>query len=164
MNKANDNKRKIILYGLFGLLIGLILGILVTTTINPTGNALKVISQNGGSPVPAQITAVYASYEDCAPGQKAYFTFDWRALGENERYRAYLLDVESREMEVKFTSSNNAGYPGGYLNPKMSEGVQAYVILTGTDYKCADSYYLQIDSIKNNQIATSPKYNFSWTN
>ncbi len=42
MKTTNDNKRKIILYGLFGLLIGGVLGILIATNFNVSGNATKV--------------------------------------------------------------------------------------------------------------------------
>jgi len=159
-----ENKKNIITYGLFGLIIGIILGILVTTSFNPTGDAIKLTSQNSNYLNPAQITSVTSNYTDCAQGEKAYFTFDWKTSEVSARHRGYLLGFDDKEIALKLLSNTNVGYPGAYLDPNMSSGVQGYAILDGTDYKCGDNYYLYIDSIIDNQIVTSKEHRFSWNN
>jgi hypothetical protein len=158
------NKKQIMVYGLFGLLLGLILGVVLTTTLNTTGDAIKITAQGNSAPLPADIINVNAQYQDCVAGDKAYFTFDWMPKGEDQRYKVYLKDASANLMELKVTSSDNVGFPGAYLDPKMNKDVRGYVILEGYDNKCGDSYYLYIDSIKNNQIVTSKGYKFTWAN
>ncbi len=129
-------------------------------------------------PQPAQIISVDASYNECTQNGDATITVNWRALGEGGSHRLYVSDSSNKDLNITHlpnTSSGegNVGHEIG--NSGGTTGPDDLIILNPnnlavTDFnignvkKCGDSYYVRIETTKNNQTVVSAKYQFSWVN
>ena len=130
-------------------------------------------------PQPAQIVSVDASYDECTQGGQAKITVNWRALGEGGSHRLFVSDSSNKDLNITnlpYTGSGlaNDGHERGRSDGGTSGPYDLIILnpnnLAVTDFnignvkKCGDSYYVRIETTKNNQTVVSAKYQFGWTN
>ena len=120
-------------------------------------------------PQPSQIVQVFADGAPCrsalsaTPVTPVDFNFSWRPLGEGGSHKVYLKDASNTVYEdtnLTVTHSGSTISPND-LDPNKVNGLNVSLTLT-TGSRCGDSYYLYIETTKNNQTVTSQGYNFSW--
>jgi len=130
-------------------------------------------------PQPAQIISVDASYNECTQNGDATITVNWRALGEGGSHRLYVSDSSNKDLNITNlpnidSDGVNVGHERGQSDGDNT-GPDDLIILNPnnlavTDFnignvkKCGDSYYVRIETTKNNQTVVSAKYQFSWVN
>ena len=115
-------------------------------------------------PQPAQIVSVNSLRENCV-GQldTAEVTFTWRPIGEGGVYRLIVTDSSGTELDVS-AGAGVVGFDADDLDPTDTTAIAITVdIETPGNLNCGDSYYLQIETTKNQQTVRSQRYRFSWS-
>ena len=128
-------------------------------------------------PQPAQIVSVDASYGECIQGGQATITVNWRALGEGGSHRLFVSDSSNNDLNITALPQINSGEAneGHKIGKSEDTGPDDLIVLNpnklvvsdfkvGNIDKCGDSYYVRIETTKNNQSVVSAKYQFSWVN
>ena len=125
-------------------------------------------------PQPAQIVSITASYSNCPnfdedQNKNSEVSFTWRPLGEGGTY--YLSFYDSRDRQLKIASAeghtiDNDGVDSLILDPTDLTLDINILRLNTTEivHNCGDSYFVRIETTKNNQTVVSAKYQFSWVN
>jgi len=119
------------------------------------------VQQATDVPQPAQIVSVEAAYADCTANKNATVTVNWRPLGEAGSHNLKILTSGNQALTIDSVGSVAVGATEYTLNP--NELSAADILVDGID-ACGDSYYVLIETTKNNQTVQSSKYKFSWTN
>lgn len=124
------------------------------------------VQQATDVPQPAQIVSVEAAYDDCTAKTSAEVLVNWRPLGEAGSHTLYVLNSSNTKLDITAVGANmgtiNTDGDGIVLNPNV---LSVTGITLGADIgECGDSYYVLIETTKNNQTVQSSKYKFSWTN
>jgi len=116
-------------------------------------------------PQPSQIVQVVAEYDDCnSAAMDANLTFSWRPLGEGGSHELIIMDSSNTALDINsVVDSDNNALVANDLNPNKINGLTVNVKLGNINNKCGDSYYLYIETTKNNQKVTSQGYRFGWT-
>jgi uncharacterized protein (UPF0333 family) len=121
------------------------------------------VQQATDVPQPAQIVSVEAAYADCTANTSATVTVNWRPLGEAGSHNLKILTSGNQALLINSVDGNA-------ISPAVSEYTLNPNELSVTDVvvqgiaACGDSYYVLIETTKNNQTVQSSKYKFSWTN
>jgi hypothetical protein len=124
-------------------------------------------------PQPAQIVSVVARYSDCnddafAGTMVGQLTLAWRPLGDGGSNALKVYDSSNKEFTgvTIFAADGVTSIPTDDLNPNEVTGLIISIpniAQNTTTNKCGDSYYLYIETTKNNQTVRSQGYRFGWT-
>ncbi len=109
-------------------------------------------------PQPAQIVSVQtASAQNCITNDFSLSLLDinvsWRALGEGGTHQIFVVDNSGSTIRENTTPI--------ILNPNQLNQPISDINL-GANVNCGDSYYVYIETTKNNQTVTSSKFRFGW--
>lgn len=112
-------------------------------------------------PQPAQIVSVDSPRNGCiADNTVAPVTFTWRPIGEGGVYSLSVTDSAGNDLNV---TGLGAGFDADDLDPTDTTAIAITVDISGGALNCGDSYYLQIETTKNQQTVRSQRYRFSWS-
>lgn len=116
----------------------------------------RISAQEGNIPRPAQIVSVVADSADCdiSGNTSSNITVFWRPFDQGSTHKLFVYDSEQNELEVN-------GLLGGYpLNPN-NLSINLSVMLDSS-HSCGDSYFVSIETTKNNQTVLSSRAYFTW--
>lgn len=116
----------------------------------------RISAQEGNIPRPAQIVSVVADSADCdiSGNTSSNITVFWRPFDQGSTHKLFVYDSEQNELEVN-------GLLGGYpLNPN-NLSINLSVMLDYS-HSCGDSYFVSIETTKNNQTVLSSRAYFTW--
>jgi hypothetical protein len=117
-------------------------------------------------PQPAQIVSVDTNTTQCLTGDDIGHPLDinvsWRALGEGGSHSLFILDNSGKEIAGPFSlnpTQNQKNLTCAQLTQLKRE---LWGLLGAKKYDCGDSFYIQIETTKNNQTVKSARFRFGW--
>jgi uncharacterized protein (UPF0333 family) len=141
--------------------VALIIG-LGTQTRETTKEQSDVVQQGTDMTVPAQIVSVQKDSLMCESnnGHDIDINVSWRPMGVGGTH--YIRLIDSSGSPVNFTSPGlTTSLDPNELNVNV-KGIFICPVGVECPLKCKDTYYVYIETKKNNQTVESQKYRFNW--